>query len=259
MRPATPLHLLLWHEAAGRPAGTDWLSMPNDLLLVMTSANPHGEPLVIDNAKHASVWPVLPMPFCSTTVTSWSVATTASCGRRRPDRHFCVVPAATRRCRLRWPDDGPCVLAFGGYLKNTICVTKGRQAFLSQHIGGLDNAAAIGFLEETVAHLLQILDVRPELVAHDLHPDFPSTRLAAAFAADNGIPALAVAHHHAHLGAICAEHAVNAPLIGLAIDGVGLGPDKGCGAANCCGLMAPIAASWPSAPFSPARRRAGGA
>ena len=104
---------------------------------------------------------------------------------------------------------------------------KGGEAYLSQHVGSLDNVAAIGFLEETVRHLLAILDVRPELIAHDLHPDFASTRLALALADEFGVPALAVGHHQAHLAAICAEHGANPPLTGLAIDGIGLGPEGG--------------------------------
>jgi hydrogenase maturation factor HypF (carbamoyltransferase family) len=95
-------------------------------------------------------------------------------------------------------EDGPTVLALGAYLKNTVCVLKGREAFLSQHVGGLDNAAAIGFLEETVEHLLAILDVKPEIIAHDLHPDFPSTHLAVRLAERFGVPARAVGHHAAH-------------------------------------------------------------
>ncbi len=90
-------------------------------------------------------------------------------------------------------------------MKNTICVMKGREAFLSQHVGGLDNAAAIGFLEETAGHLLAILDVRPDIIAHDLHPDLPSTHLALSLAEKFGIPAQGVAHHQAHIAAICAE------------------------------------------------------
>jgi hydrogenase maturation protein HypF len=166
------------------------------------------------------------MPFSFTTATSSSAATTPWCAPEGP--------AFIRRARGYVPapiplaGDGPAVLALGGYLKNTVCVLRGGEAFLSQHIGGLDNAAAIGFLEETVAHLLAILDVRPDLIAHDLHPDFASTHLALRLAAEKfGIPAVAVAHHHAHIAAICADHGVNGPLIGLAIDGVGLGPDGG--------------------------------
>jgi hydrogenase maturation protein HypF len=124
-------------------------------------------------------------------------------------------------------DDGPPVLALGAHLKNAVCVLRGREAFVSQHIGSLDNAATISFLEETVAHLLAILDVKPALVAHDLHPDYASTALALRLAGELGVPALAVAHHHAHVAAICAEHGVNEPILGLALDGVGLGPDGG--------------------------------
>jgi hydrogenase maturation protein HypF len=222
MLPATPLHLLLWHEAAGRPAGTDWLNSPSELLLVMTSANPQGEPLVIDNdealARLAGIADAFLMHDREIVI-------------RCDDSVVRAGPAFIRRARGYVPvsiplaEDGPTVLALGGYLKNTICLMKGREAFLSQHIGGLDNVAAIGFLEETVCHLISILDVRPDLIAHDLHPDFPSTHLAIRLAEQFGIPAMPVGHHHAHIAAICAEHGVNDPVIGLAIDGVGLGPD----------------------------------
>ena len=225
--PATPLHLLLWHEAAGRPAGTDWLNAPSDLLLVMTSANPHGEPLVIDNdealerlAGIADAYLVHDRDIVIRCDDSVLRATPQGPAFVRRARGYVPVP-------IPLADDGPTVLALGGYLKNTICVLKGRQAFLSQHIGGLDNAAAIGFLEETVAHLLDILDVRPDVVAHDLHPDFASTHLALRLADGWGVPAIAVPHHAAHLAAIAAEHGVAEPLFGLALDGVGLGPDGG--------------------------------
>ena len=224
MLPATPLHLLLWHEAAGRPAGTAWLNQASDLLLVMTSANPHGEPLVTGNdealERLAGIADAYLMHDRDIIV-------------RCDDSVMRAGPVFIRRARGHVPvpiplaNGGPSVLALGGYLKNTVCVLKGREAFLSQHVGSLDNAASIGFLEETVAHLLAILDVRPDLIAHDLHPDFPSTHLALRLAAELGVPALAIGHHHAHIAAICAEHAVNEPIAGLAIDGVGLGPDGG--------------------------------
>lgn len=224
MLPATPLHLLLWHEAAGRPSGTDWLTQTSDLLLVMTSANPQGEPLVIANDEALNRLNGIADAY---------LLHDREIVIRCDDSVVRTGPAFIRRARGYVPvpialaDDGPTVLALGGYLKNTICVMKGREAFLSQHIGGLDNAAAIGFLEETVDHLLAILDVRPKLIAHDLHPDFPSTHLAVRLAEKLGIPAIAVGHHHAHIAAICAEHGVNEPIIGLALDGVGLGPDGG--------------------------------
>jgi hydrogenase maturation protein HypF len=224
MLPATPLHLLLWHEAAGRPAGVDWLADDSDLLLVMTSANPHGEPLVIGNDEA-----VLRLAGIADAFLVHDRDIVVRCD----DSVVRSGPAFIRRARGYVPvpivlsDGGPSVLALGGYLKNTICVLKGKEAFLSQHIGSLDNAQAIGFLEETVSHLLDVLAVRPDLIAHDLHPDFPSTHLALRLAAERGIPALAIGHHHAHIAAICAEHGVNEPVIGLAIDGVGLGPDGG--------------------------------
>lgn len=225
MLPATPLHLLLWHEAAGRPAGTDWLSEPQDLLLVMTSANPHGEPLVTGDDEALERLAGIADAFL---VHDREIVVRCddSVVRAAPGG-----PAFLRRARGYTPvpiplaEDGPAVLAFGGHLKNTVCVLKGRQAFLSQHVGGLDNAAAIAFLEETVAHLLAILEVEPQVVAHDLHPDFASTRMAAAFAFERGIPAVTVGHHHAHIAAVCAEHGLAGPILGLALDGVGLGPD----------------------------------
>jgi hydrogenase maturation protein HypF len=128
---------------------------------------------------------------------------------------------------IRLGGTGASVLALGGWFKNTICVTRRAEAFVSQHIGDLDNAATVGFLEETVAHLLGILEVEPAIVAHDRHPDFASTRLAARLAAEWQVPALAVQHHHAHVAAVLAEHGHAAPALGLALDGVGLGADGG--------------------------------
>ena len=228
MLPATPLHLLLWHEAAGRPAGSGWLAEPSDLLLVMTSANPHGEPLVIGNDEALAR-----LAGADGKIADAFLMHNRDIVVRCDDSVLRAGPAFIRRARGYVPvpiplaGDGPTVLALGGYLKNTVCVLKGREAFLSQHIGSLDNAAAIGFLEETITHLLAILDVRPDLIAHDLHPDYPSSRLALNMAEKLGVPALAIGHHHAHIAAICAENAINEPIFGLAIDGVGLGPDGG--------------------------------
>ncbi len=223
MRPASPLHLLLWHEAAGRPAGSAWFAEPAELLLVMTSANPHGEPLLAQDAEAferlAGIADAFLMHDRDIVV-------------RCDDSVVRAGPAFVRRARGYVPHpialagDGPDVLALGGLLKNTVCVTRGGEAFLSQHVGGLDNAAAVGFLEETVDHLLAILDVRPAAVAHDLHPDFPSTHLALRLADAWGVPAVGTGHHHAHLAAICAERGVDR-VVGLALDGVGLGPDGG--------------------------------
>ncbi|MGP1677167.1 MAG: Kae1-like domain-containing protein [Burkholderiales bacterium] len=139
-----------------------------------------------------------------------------------PRRAYECVPAP-----IRLADFGPPVLALGGYFKNAVCVTRGNEAFLSQHLSDLDNPESCAALEDTVEDLLHILHIEPAVVAHDLHPDFHSTRFAVALAARRRLPAIAVQHHHAHIAAVAAEHALCGPLLGLALDGVGLGTDGG--------------------------------
>ncbi len=112
----------------------------------------------------------------------------------------------------------PEVLGLGAYLKNTVCATRGAEALLSGDHGDLGTPEAIRAFEASVAALGG--RTAPRAVAHDLHPDFHSTRHAGAL----GLPALAVQHHHAHIAALCAEHGVERPVLGLALDGFGLGP-----------------------------------
>jgi hydrogenase maturation protein HypF len=134
-----------------------------------------------------------------------------------------ALHAAAQRIRL--PQAGPSVLAFGAHFKGSVCVTRGDLAFLSPPIGALDDAAACVLFDQTLSRMLDTLEVEPGLVAHDLHPDYYSTRAAIEFAASRGLPTAAVAHHHAHIAAVCAEHGERGPVLGLALDGVGLGPD----------------------------------
>lgn len=227
MLPASPLHLLLFHEAAGRPTGTEWLQQPQELALVMTSANPGGEPLVIDNAEAVRrlggiadallVHDRDVLVRCDDSVVR---AAPESCG-----------PAFVRRARgytplpIRLATAVPSVVAAGAFLKNAVCVTRGDEAFLSQHIGSLDNAATCSALDEAVDHLCDVLEIEPQAVVHDLHPDFYSTRYAARFARERGLPLFGAQHHHAHIAAVMAEHRVAGPVLGLALDGVGLGTD----------------------------------
>ena len=235
MLPYTPIHWLLFHEAAGRPHGTAWMAEKQGLILVMTSANPGGEPLVIGNdearTRLAGIADAILLHDrdivvrCDDSVVrSEPRAVAANSPAGPPALHLRRARGYTPAA-IRLPHAGPPVLALGGLLKNTLCVTRGDEAFLSQHIGGLDNPATCEMLIEVADHLLGILRVRPRAVAHDLHPDFFSTRHAQALAAAWGVPAIAVQHHHAHIAAVAAEHGVTGPLLGLALDGVGLGLD----------------------------------
>ena len=124
------------------------------------------------------------------------------------------------------PHSGPSILACGAWLKNTVCVTRGNEAHVSQLIGDLDSVKARLMLEETVVQLCDNLDVRPGIVAHDLHPDFFSTQFAQAYVSQHDLPSIPVQHHHAHIAALCAEHGIIEPVLGLALDGVGLGSDN---------------------------------
>lgn len=131
-------------------------------------------------------------------------------------------PNAPFKTAIRLPHAVPSVLALGAFLKSTICVTRGDMVYVSHSVGNLDCADSIARFEEMVARMCDGLAIDPELVAHDLHPDFHSTR----FAQSLDYPALAVQHHHAHIAAIAAEHGVAEPVIGLALDGFGLGDNN---------------------------------
>jgi hydrogenase maturation protein HypF len=226
MLPATPLHYLLFHEAAGRPEGLAWLARPHDLVLVMTSANPGGEPLVIDDDEaHRRLAGI------ADAVLAHDRAIVARCddsvARVGSDGSVQFVRRArgyTPRA-IRLAGTGPTVVAAGGWFKSTACVTRGDEAFLTPHIGDLDNAPTCEALERAIEHLVGILQVAPDAVAHDLHPDFFSTRLAGELASRWSVPAIGVQHHHAHVAAVAAEHHAEAAVLGLALDGVGLGTD----------------------------------
>ncbi len=219
--PYTPLHHLLFHEAAGRPCGTDWLDAPHTLALVMTSANPGGEPLVIDDAE--AQWRLADI---ADSVVGHDRAILTRCDDSVM-RVIAGAPAILRHARghapraIALPHAVPPILAVGGQKKVTVCLTRGTEAFLSQHIGDVNDRATYGFLKETVAHLTGLLAVAPVAVAHDRHPDFMTTR----FARETKLPCVAVQHHQAHLAALAAESGIMTPLTGLVLDGYGLGAD----------------------------------
>jgi len=116
----------------------------------------------------------------------------------------------------------PSVLGCGAELKNTVCFTKGNRAFLSQHIGDMENYVTLKSFEETIIHLQNILEIEPEIIAYDLHPEYLSTKYALEL---NDKELAGVQHHHAHIVSCMAENHLNDEVIGISIDGTGYGAD----------------------------------
>lgn len=225
MLPYTPVHWLLFFEAAGRPqAGLAAMDERIDLALVMTSANPAGEPLVTGNDEAYERLSGIADAFlvhdrdillrCDDSV----VRATDTLSFIRRARGF--TPRGVDLALETRP-----ILAMGAFFKNTACLAKGKKAYLTQHIGELDRAANCRALKDAVEHFCEVLEIAPEHLACDLHPDFYSSSLAEELAARLDCPLTRVQHHHAHIAAVMAEHGLTGPVLGLAIDGVGLGTD----------------------------------
>jgi hydrogenase maturation protein HypF len=207
--PHTPLHHLLF--AAGKFAA-----------LVITNGNLSEEPIAIDNREAVQRLGGIADFFlvhdreilirCDDSVVRHS-------GRKlrlvRRSRGY--VPAPVRLHR-----EVPRILAVGGELKNTFCLTRHNLAFLSQHIGDLENLETLRFFTDSVKNLSRILEIEPKIIAHDLHPDYLSTKWALA---QKGARAVGVQHHHAHIAACMAENGIDGRVIGLALDGTGYGAD----------------------------------
>jgi hydrogenase maturation protein HypF len=218
-----PIHHLVFHASAGALASPFRRASAQELALVATSANIGGEPLVKDNDEaHRRL----------SSIADLIVTHDREIVMRVDDAVTAVVdgaPVFLRRARGFVPEpidlgaDGPTIVAAGGHLKATVTVTRGREAFVSQHIGDLSNAATARAYRETTQRLLDLLDVTPEAAACDLHPDYFSTR----WAEEQGLPIHRAQHHAAHLAAIMGEHGVDAPALGVALDGHGLGADGG--------------------------------
>jgi hydrogenase maturation protein HypF len=215
MLPYTPLHHLLLEPAPGFPEA-----------LVMTSGNLSEEPIATGNDEARSRLADLADGFllhdrairtrCDDSVTR--VFAGAPYPLRR-SRGYAPFPV-----RLPWP--APQLLAAGAELKNTFCLTRDEHAFVSHHIGDLENYETLQAFEDGVAHFERLFRVTPTAVAHDLHPDYLATRYARERARIDGLPALGVQHHHAHIAACLAEHGwADGPVIGVALDGTGYGTD----------------------------------
>ncbi len=210
MLPYTPLHHVITREV-NRP-------------LVMTSGNLSEEPIAATNEEALSRLRGIADSFLLHDRPIHS---------RYDDSVAMVVdgtPHMLRRARGYAPDpinlafDSPSILAVGPQMKSTFCLSEGRRAFVSQHIGDLDSIETLENFEETIDLYQRLFHIKPEIVAHDLHPDYASTIYARQLAA-TGLKSCAVQHHHAHIAGCMAENSVDEPVIGVAFDGSGLGSD----------------------------------
>jgi hydrogenase maturation protein HypF len=219
MLPYSPLHHLLLADVAERTG--------DPCALVMTSGNVSDEPIAYrdDDAQErlgviADLLLVHDRPIRTRTDDSVVRLVDDGAGRR---------PAFLRRSRgyvpgaLALPEPAPRpLLACGAELKNTFCVAKGRRAWVSHHVGDLENYETHRSFVEGIEHFQRLFAVEPEVVVHDLHPEYLSTK----HALDQGrLEAIGVQHHHAHLAAVLAEHGETGAAVGAIFDGTGLGTD----------------------------------
>jgi hydrogenase maturation protein HypF len=208
MLPYTPLHHLLLDQ------GPD--------TLVMTSGNLSEEPICIDNDEAferlkgiADYFLVHNRDIYLRSDDSILQCMSGRTRQMRRSRGFVPMPIFLQESLSP-------ILACGAELKNTICLTKDNRAFLSQHIGNLENLETLNFFEMTIRHLKQILQIEPEIIAYDLHPDYLSTRYALE---QKGRKLIGVQHHFAHMVGCMAEQGIFNTVIGLSLDGTGYGLD----------------------------------
>jgi hydrogenase maturation protein HypF len=226
MLPYTPLHHLLLHAFAeaiqsGRPA-----------VLVMTSGNLSDEPIAYrdDDAQ-----------IRLSSIAEGVLIHNRDIHMRCDDSVVRIAAGGEqlfRRSRGYAPEPIPLsfdlplpLLACGGHLKNTFCLGKGHQAFVSHHIGDLENLETLTSFREGIEHFKRLFDIYPEAITYDLHPEYLATK----YALDSDIAQkIGVQHHHAHIASVIAEHGLQGPVIGVAADGTGYGTD---GAVWGCEIM----------------------
>jgi hydrogenase maturation protein HypF len=216
MLPYTPLHFLLLDKSGEFPEA-----------LVMTSGNVSEEPIATDNQEARQRLASLADGFlmhdreiyirCDDSVVRVHDGQIYPIRRSRGYAPFPV--------RLPW-QSAP-LLAAGAELKNTFCITHSNYAFLSQHIGDMENYETLKSFERGVEYFERIFRVKPEAIVHDLHPNYLATRYALERAEREHLPLVGVQHHHAHIAACMAEHGLDGsrPVIGVAFDGTGYGED----------------------------------
>jgi len=226
MLPYTPLHYLLLEKKDNFPDA-----------LVMTSGNLSEEPIATDNDEARERLASLADAFlmhdrdihirCDDSV----VRVFPDCKSSIETQKSKIYPI--RRSRgyspfpVKLPFEVPPLLAVGPELKNTFCITNKNYAFLSHHIGDMENYETLQSFEKGIGHFEKLFRVKPEAIAYDLHPNYLSTRYALQRAERNNVKMIGVQHHHAHIAACMAEHGLDGsqPVIGLSFDGTGYGED----------------------------------
>jgi len=217
MLPYTPLHHLLLNQTDPVLARE-----PVPPILVMTSGNFSEEPIATDNKDALQRLSPLADAFLlhdrDIHIRSDDSVVKVDKGSTvylRRSRGYAPYP-------VRLPFELQPTLAVGGELKNTFCLTRDRYAFLSHHIGDMENAETYESFEQGVRHLSHVFRVEPEIIAHDLHPNYFTTH----YAKHVDIPAVGVQHHHAHIVSCMADNGLDdRQVIGLSFDGTGYGPD----------------------------------
>ncbi|ACL23407.1 carbamoyltransferase HypF [Chloroflexus aggregans] len=217
MLPYTPLHHLLLAEYAAVVGPT------REAVIVLTSGNLSDEPIAYhDDDAQQRLGPIAdaflthnrPIHMrCDDSVASVAVGGPLLIRRSRGYAPAPITLAAELPCPI---------LACGGHLKNTFALGRGREVFLSHHIGDLENLPTLRSFHEGIAHFQRLFDITPEVVAYDLHPGYLATQAALAMPIERKI---GVQHHHAHIAAVLAEYGHPGPVIGVAADGSGYGPD----------------------------------
>lgn len=227
MLPYTPLHHLLLNQ-------NDPIleREPAPSVLVMTSGNFNEEPIATENQEAFERLAILADAFllhdrdihirCDDSVVRVERA------KKKEDSHLSSF-TFLRRSRgyapypIQLPFETPPTLAVGGELKNTFCLTREKYAFLSHHIGDMENVEVYESFEQGIKHLSKLFRVKPEQIAHDMHPGYFTTRYAENI---TDIPRVAVQHHHAHIASCMADNGLtNHKVIGLSFDGTGYGTD----------------------------------
>jgi hydrogenase maturation protein HypF len=221
MLPYAPLHHLLFNVEGSMSATTINETHTRLTALIMTSGNISDEPVSFedDDARQRLAG-----------IADYFLLHDRAIHIRSDDsviRVFQEQPLFYRRARgyapraITLPFSVPPLLATGAELKSAVCLAAGSRAFLSQHIGDLQNRSTLDSFSQMITHLTKILAIKPELVVCDLHPDYLSSRCAE----DSGLPLMKIQHHHAHLAACMAENGLEGEVIGVIFDGTGYGDD----------------------------------